>query len=172
MSVQTGQVITKCFTTRVFATGARTNADSLPTGKLYLNGVANAAAVTVSLTADSVTGMYYASVTLPTLTFGDIVDLRVTVVMSSITDNGIIWSDTCNFPDIYSGSATSTGTTSTLVDTALPASSLVGRTIIFGGGSANPGTQALITAHNLGTNTLTFAAVANAVVNGDKYRVY
>lgn len=91
MSVRSGQSITKVFTTRVFSTGVATNADSTPTGTLYVNGTADAASVTVTNVA---TGIYKAAVTLPTLAVGDVVDLRIAATVSSVADTEIIWSDT------------------------------------------------------------------------------
>lgn len=91
MSVRSGQSITKLFTTRRFDTGAATNADSLPTGTLYVNGTADAASVTVT---NITTGVYKAAVTLPTLAIGDIVDLRVNATVNSVNDNAVIWTDT------------------------------------------------------------------------------
>ena len=91
MSVRTGQSITKIFSTRVFSTGVATNADSTPTGTLYVNGTADAASVTVT---NITTGLYKAAVTLPTLAVGDIVDLRIAATVSSVTDTEVIWSDT------------------------------------------------------------------------------
>lgn len=91
MSVRSGQSITKVFTTRVFSTGVATNADSTPTGTLYVNGTADAASVTVTNVA---TGIYKAAVTLPTLAVGDVVDLRIAATVSSVADTEVIWSDT------------------------------------------------------------------------------
>lgn len=91
MSIRSAQSITKMFTTRVFSTGVATNADSLPTGTLYVNGTADAATVTVT---NVTTGVYKAQVTLPTLAIGDVVDLRINATVSTIADNAIIWQDT------------------------------------------------------------------------------
>lgn len=103
MSVQSGQSITVLFTTRVFATGVGTNADSLPTGTLYVNGVANAATVTVTNLA---TGKYKAQVTLPTLAIGDEVELTITATVSTITDSAVIWGDTKDLAIDASGDVT------------------------------------------------------------------
>jgi hypothetical protein len=97
MSVRSAQSVTVLFTTRVFATGIGTNADSLPTGVLYLNGVANAATVTV---ANLATGKYTAQVTLPTLAVNDEVELMITATVSGVTDSGVIWGDT---KDVFAG---------------------------------------------------------------------
>ncbi len=91
MSVQSGQSITCVFTTRRFDTGAATNGDSTPTGTLYVNGVSNAASVTVT---NVTTGVYKAAVTLPTLAVGDVVDLRISATVNSVTDNAVVWRDT------------------------------------------------------------------------------
>lgn len=91
MSVRSGQSITKIFTTRNFTTGAAANGDSTPTGTLYVNGTADAASVTVT---NITTGVYKAAVTLPTLAVGDVVDLRIAATVNSVSDNGVIWSDT------------------------------------------------------------------------------
>ena len=90
MSVRSGQAVTTEFTTRIFATGVAANADSLPTGVLYVNGTADAAVVTVT---NQATGRYKASVTLPTLAVGDLVSIIITATISGITDNSKIWED-------------------------------------------------------------------------------
>lgn len=91
MTVQSGQSITILFTTRVFATGVGTNADSLPTGTLYKNGAANGATVTITNIS---TGLYKAAVTLPTLAVADEVEIAIAATVSSISDTAIIWGDT------------------------------------------------------------------------------
>lgn len=91
MSVRSGQSITTEFTTRRFDTGAATNADSTPTGTLYVNGTADAATVTVT---NQATGKYKAAVTLPTLAFGDVISLVIAATVNSVTDNGKVWEDT------------------------------------------------------------------------------
>jgi hypothetical protein len=91
MSVRSGQSVTKVFTTRRFDTGAATNGDSTPAGTLYVNGTADAAAVTV---ANITTGVYKAAVTLPTLAAGDVVDLRISATVNGVSDNATVWTDT------------------------------------------------------------------------------
>lgn len=91
MSVRSGQSIVCLFTTRAFSTGVGTNADSLPAGTLYVNGVSNAATVTVT---NVTTGVYKAAVTMPTLAVGDVVDLRISATVSSVADNAVVWRDT------------------------------------------------------------------------------
>jgi hypothetical protein len=97
MSVRSAQSVTVLFTTRVFATGVGTNADSLPTGALYVNGTVDAAAVTVTNIS---TGLYSAAVTLPALAVGDEVQIAITATVSSITDKAVIWTDT---KDVFAG---------------------------------------------------------------------
>jgi hypothetical protein len=93
MSVISGQVVTIQFTTRDFATGIRSNADSLPTGTLVLNGVDNGAAVTITNVS---TGLYRASVTLPALVIADELQLRITATVAGKTDAGMVWMDVCD----------------------------------------------------------------------------
>jgi hypothetical protein len=89
MSIRSGESVTKVFTTR--GSSGAVNADSLPTGTLYVNGTANGASVTVT---NITTGVYKAQVTLPTLAIGDLCDLLIQATVSGVTDNMPIWSDT------------------------------------------------------------------------------
>ena len=88
-NVKTGQGVTALFSTSSPATGAATNADSLPAGTLYINGTANAAAVTVT---NITTGRYKAEVALPALSGGDIVDLWISATVSSVAGGAVVWS--------------------------------------------------------------------------------
>lgn len=90
MSVRSGQPVTVDFTTHA-ASGALTNADSLPTGTLVVNGTDNAASVTVT---NKTTGIYKAAVTLPTLAIGDIVQLRINATVGAVADGDYVWQDT------------------------------------------------------------------------------
>jgi hypothetical protein len=105
MSVRSAQSVTVLFTTRVFSTGVGTNADSLPTGVLYLNGTANGATVTVTNIS---AGLYKAAVTLPTLAVGDEVEIIIAATVSTIADTAVVWGDTKDFfagaiPDVAAG---------------------------------------------------------------------
>lgn len=93
MSVRSSQSVTVVFSTSRFDTGAATNADSTPTGTLYLNGTANGATVTVT---NIDTGRYKAAVTLPTLAAGDIVDLSIAATVNSVAGKATVWRDTCD----------------------------------------------------------------------------
>jgi len=93
MSVKSGQAITRIFTTQHPATKAPTDADATPTGTLYVNGTANAATVTVT---NITTGVYQAAVTLPALTAGDSVDLRIAATVATVTGTEVIWADTAD----------------------------------------------------------------------------
>ena len=93
MSVRTGQTLTKEFVTSHPTTQAATNADSLPTGVLYVNGTADAATVTVT---NVTTGLYKAAVTLPTLAVRDLVDLVISATVNAIAGKAVIWSDTAD----------------------------------------------------------------------------
>lgn len=90
MSVKTGQSVTVLFTTTDPFSGGTLNADSLPTGALYLNGTANGATVTVT---NVTTGLYNAAVTMPTLAAGDRVSLSIAATVSGIAGKGVIWGD-------------------------------------------------------------------------------
>jgi len=91
MSIRSAQSITAVFTTRNALSGVGVNADSLPTGTLYVNGTADAASVTVT---NITTGVYKAAVTLPTLAVGDVADLRINATVGAVADNGVVWRDT------------------------------------------------------------------------------
>lgn len=108
MSVQSGQSVTVLFTTRVFATGVGTNADSLPTGTLYVNGTSNAATVTVTNIS---TGLYKAAVTLPTLAIKDEVEILISATVSSVSDASVIWGDVKDVALDSSGDVTFNNTT-------------------------------------------------------------
>lgn len=73
------------------ATGAAANADSLPVGVLIVNGVDNAASVTVT---NVTTGRYKASVTLPALTDGEVVEMGVTATIGGVAAAGVVARDT------------------------------------------------------------------------------
>ncbi len=124
MTVQSSQSVTVIFTTRVFSTGVGTNADSLPTGTLYVNGTSNAASVTVTNIS---AGLYKAAVTLPTLAVGDQVELIISATVSTIADAAVIWGDTKDFLADASGYGTAnlngdlTATMKTSVTTAATA---------------------------------------------------
>lgn len=90
MSVRSGQSITVDFTTSKFSTGEATAADSLPAATLVVNGTDDAATVTVT---SKTGGKYKAAVTLPTLTVGDIVQLRVAATVDSVAGVGVVWTD-------------------------------------------------------------------------------
>lgn len=108
MSVRSAQSITVLFTTRVWSTGVGTNADSLPTGTLYVNGTANGATVTVTNIS---AGLYKAQVTLPTLAVGDEVEIAIAATVSSIADTAVIWGDTKDIAIDGSGDVTFNNTT-------------------------------------------------------------
>jgi hypothetical protein len=91
MSVTSGQAITKEFRTRNFTTGVLADADATPTGTLYVNGTPTADAVTVTRQS---TGRYDASVTLPALARGALVEIEVAATVGGVSDAEMVWSDT------------------------------------------------------------------------------
>ncbi len=93
--VKPSQVIAVDFTTRNPSTGAAKNAKTTPTGVLVVDGVDNAATVTVGAIA---TGIYSANVTIPVLTAGQVVQIRIAATVTNddavdIADSAIIWQD-------------------------------------------------------------------------------
>jgi hypothetical protein len=89
LSVRSGDIITIDFP--VNTTSGPANADSAPAGKLVVNGVDQATpSVTIS---NKATGLYKASVTLPTLTRGDCVQIRIAATIGGVPSNAYIWQD-------------------------------------------------------------------------------
>lgn len=88
--VKSGQVVTPTFTvTSPTAGTGLVNADSLPTGTVYVNGVADAAVVTVTnITA----GKYKASATLPVFAAGDTVEIMISVTVGGVNFAETVWS--------------------------------------------------------------------------------
>lgn len=106
MSVTSGQSVTVTFTTRHPVTGMGTDADFAPSGIVNVNGLANAATVTVTNLG---TGEYKAAVTLPSLSIGDGVDLRISATVGGVADKAIVWRERCdatvNSRSTYAGGA-------------------------------------------------------------------
>lgn len=88
MQVKSGQAVVTGFGTQAPTTGAATNADSLPTGILYVDGVADAAVVTVTNVA---TGRYKAAVTLPALTAGQMTWIWISATVGGVAGGGKVW---------------------------------------------------------------------------------
>ena len=106
MAVIPGDLVVYQFTTRHPTTGAATDADSLPTGVLVLNGVDTAVTVTI---ANVETGVYTFSVTVPsTYDAGDEVQVRVAATVNSILDKEPVWSTTLVSAAVVAASASST----------------------------------------------------------------
>jgi len=111
MTVKTGQSWAGTFVT-LDSTGAL--ATGTPSGVLYVDGVANGATVTVSGS-----NPYKWSVTLPSLTPGQRVDMYITATISSIATAGIVASDQADTALLSDGVVVNSGTVTTL--TNLPA---------------------------------------------------
>lgn len=116
MPVKSGQAVTVEFTTANPTTGAAADATGTPTGTLYVNGTANAATVTVT---NQATGVYKAAVTLPTLAAGDVVAIRISATVASITGEGIVWQDTADTVYVSDILATWTPTKAMYLDAAI-----------------------------------------------------
>lgn len=84
---KSGETVALQFCVSDPATSGLIDADSLPTGNLILNGVTSTAVTITNLS----TGVYSASVTLPTVTDGDELQIRVLATVGTVTGGGIIW---------------------------------------------------------------------------------
>lgn len=91
MSVVTGDVVADEFTTSNPSTGAAADADSTPTGTLYVDGTADAAVVTITNQAGA--GEYKFSVTMPTLASGQRISVGILATVAGVTGRGIVWRD-------------------------------------------------------------------------------
>jgi hypothetical protein len=85
--IKSGQVIAGITISRD-ATGALAAPSTGPAGVLYVNGVANAATVTISGA-----NPYKWSVTLPTLVAGDLVQMYITATVATIATAAVVWQD-------------------------------------------------------------------------------
>jgi len=90
MPVKTGQAAAGGFVTKD-TLGQLSAATAGPVGTLYVNGVANAAVVTI-------TGAnpYKWAVTLPTLAAGDVVQVYVTATVAGFATAGWVWEETAD----------------------------------------------------------------------------
>jgi len=119
MTVKTGQAWAGTFVT-LDATGAL--AAGSPAGALYVDGVADAAAVTITGS-----NPYKWAVTLPTLTAGQRVDMYITATIDTIATAGIVASaqaDTVLVSDIVGADSDTLETLSDQLDAAATASSI------------------------------------------------
>jgi len=113
MIVKSGSVWNGLFVT-VDATGALATPSAGPTGKLYVDGVANSATVTITGS-----NPYKFSVTLPSLTAGQHVDMYITATISSIATAGVVASaqaDTVLTSDVKTETAAILEDTGTTLD--------------------------------------------------------
>lgn len=88
--VKSAQTVTVVFSTSNPTSGAAADATGTPTGTLYVNGTANGATVTVT---NITTGLYKAALTLPSLSAGDVVSLRVSATVAAVAGEGVVWQD-------------------------------------------------------------------------------
>ncbi len=106
MSVATGDLVVQVFTTTNPSTGAAADADVPPTGGLWVDGVANAAIVTIADLAG--TGRYSFSVTMPTLTANQRVAVVVDATINGVACVGTVWEDQCAATSIAASSSDAT----------------------------------------------------------------
>ena len=183
--IYSGQILTKIFFT-YNGFGQSVDADSTPTGTLVVSGVDNGATVTVTKLS---TGRYKATVTLPALTTGDVVDLAVTATVGGVARSAVVFTDVAGSKDGYSlteaydaaktaGTATNLAAVKTVVDAvkaktdalpADPASNTQVNTRLAAASYATPPTAGDIASAvwGAGTRTLTsFGSLVADVVSG------
>lgn len=139
MSLKTGQTIAPIFTTHSSTDDALVDADTLPAGVLHVNGVVDAAAVTVTNIS---TGRYKASVALPALSAGDVVSLFIAATMGGVVTGGKIFEVVA---DTIRNSDLSIPTAGAIADAVLDEDNAdhltagsVGKAIDNAGSAANP----------------------------------
>jgi len=110
MTVKTGQAWAGLFVT-LDATGAKAAATGTPVGALYVDGVADAATVTITGS-----NPYKWSVTLPTLTAGQRVDMYITATISTIATAGIVASAQADTALLSDGVVVNGGTVTNLTN--------------------------------------------------------
>jgi len=116
MSVKSGQAITVLFCTQDPTTGAATDADSTPTGTLYVNGTANGATVTETNIS---TGLYKAAFTLPSLTAGDVASLSIAATVGGVAGEGVVWQEVADTERVSDLNDVSSADVNAACDTAL-----------------------------------------------------
>jgi len=121
VSIKSGQNVTVDFTTQTPSTGAATNADTLPTGTLVINGADDAAVVTVTNKGN---GYYKAAVTLPALSAGDLVQIRIAATVATIAGVAVIWQDVADTKRVSDLNDLAAGAAMDLVADAVDAAAL------------------------------------------------
>lgn len=169
MDYKPGDSITAEFTTRVFATGVGTNADSTPTGTVNRNGTDDGA-VTVTVTNID-TGRYKAVFTAPaTYVPGDVLNLTIAATVSSVADKACVGSWKLGWGIISQGTATAGGNNTITLQTALGADSF-GRgalIVVMAGTGAGQARQML----SYVNSTKVATTDRNWVTNPDSTSVY
>ena len=118
MSIKSGQAVTVLFATADATTGAATDATGTPVGTLYVNGTADAAEVTVTKIT---TGVYKAAGTLPALSAGRLVGLRIAATVSAVAAEGIVWQDAADTKRVSDLNDIAAGALMGLADDAITA---------------------------------------------------
>lgn len=85
---KTGEAVGITFSVSDPDTKGLVDADTLPTGELRVNGEATADTVTIT---NKSTGKYKASVTLPTVADGDVLEIWVNATVGGVAGGGIVW---------------------------------------------------------------------------------
>ena len=168
-------MVTGRFFARHTDTGALTDADSLPTAAIYLNGTV-AGSVTVTIT-NITTGIYTYSFTLPAdWSRGDHIQCEVSATVDSTSDIGTVIEFTLESAlglefTVDDTSITPTTTYCALNDGPAGDDVLNGRFLVFSSG-ANKGLALPISDYNGTTKQVNFAtAWPTAPVDGDQCEV-
>ena len=152
MSVKSAQVAAGQFTT-TDATGLLANADSTPAGTLIVNGVNNAAVVTVTTPS---TGVYKWSCTLPTLAAGDIVQMRVAATIGAIATGAVVWEEAADTKLVSDLQDIAAGALMGLADSAITAAKI----------SSSALTNAKFAAGAVGVGILGASSIAASNIGG------
>ncbi|MFA5135541.1 MAG: hypothetical protein WC505_07195 [Patescibacteria group bacterium] len=87
---QLGATVRDLFCTYTLATGALVNADALPTGTVYKNGVSNALAVTVTNKGTGVYEFAYTPTTVDGFASGDVVYCKALATVGAVASGGAL----------------------------------------------------------------------------------
>ena len=157
------------------ASGAAVNADSLPTGAVYRNGVLDGA-VTVTIT-NTTTGLYLAAYTVPTTyAYGDVVECVISATIGGVAtlaavDSVRLWKSSLGTTDSVQASPAPT-TTAFAGSSALSSSdSFYNKQWLVFLTGANARQAKEITGYVGSTRTFTTAAFPAAPSAGDAFAV-
>lgn len=142
------------------ATGALAAPSAGPVGALYVNGVVNAAAVTVSGA-----NPYKWTVTLPALTAGDCVSMYVTATIATIATAAVVAEDVSDTSRLSDGVAVASITAGAITAAAIADDAIDAASIATGALTADAFAADAIVAATLATGAIAADALATDAVN-------